>query len=197
MSRVADPVGTTVRRTRRLQDKVAESQMAQKTIGVQSFLDTRGSGASGAPESVPNRETKSHARGTGLRSPRAWRYLGLTAGWILWAAWSGWHMAGRLSDDAFITLRYADNMARGAGLVFNPGERAFGCTEPLLAMTLGALRWALGLPLPELATAIHALALLTLSALILVSSANRGRAATGIIAGTIVLVLPLSWTLQG
>jgi len=47
-------------------------------------------------------------------------------------------------DDAFITFRYADNLAHGRGLVFNPGERVEGTSTFLetcalaLARVLGA-----------------------------------------------------------
>ena len=34
-----------------------------------------------------------------------------------------------VQDDAFITYRYARNLARGEGLVFNPGERVEGYTN--------------------------------------------------------------------
>ena len=41
-----------------------------------------------------------------------------------------------LADDAYIFLRYADNLALGHGLVFNPGERVEGYTSPLwMALT--------------------------------------------------------------
>jgi arabinofuranosyltransferase len=45
------------------------------------------------------------------------------------------------ADDAYITYRYARNLAAGHGLVFNPGERAEGFSSPLyvLAMTVPAL----------------------------------------------------------
>jgi arabinofuranosyltransferase len=33
-------------------------------------------------------------------------------------------------DDAYITFRYGANLASGAGLVFNPGERIMGSTSP-------------------------------------------------------------------
>ncbi len=36
-----------------------------------------------------------------------------------------------LTDDTFIHLQYARNLAAGRGLVFNPGERVYGCTSPL------------------------------------------------------------------
>jgi len=37
----------------------------------------------------------------------------------------------RGSDDAYISYRYAHNLARGHGLVFNPGERVHTFTSPL------------------------------------------------------------------
>jgi hypothetical protein len=45
-------------------------------------------------------------------------------------------------DDAFITYRYARNLAEGAGLVFNPGapwEPVLGTTTPLYALILAGL----------------------------------------------------------
>ncbi len=123
--------------------------------------------------------------------------LGLTVFWVSWTLWAGVRTAGGLSDDAFITLRYALNFARGLGLVFNPGERVFGCTEPLLALVLGGARWISGVPLPILATALHAIGLLTLAALVLVGAARSGRILPGAMAGSLILILPFSWSLQG
>jgi hypothetical protein len=44
---------------------------------------------------------------------------------------------GLRHDDAFIVLRYAQNLALGRGMVFNPGERLMGSTSPGQAL-LGA-----------------------------------------------------------
>ena len=41
-----------------------------------------------------------------------------------------------VSDDAFISLRYAANLLAGHGLVFNPGERVEGFTSPLWTLLL-------------------------------------------------------------
>ena len=41
-------------------------------------------------------------------------------------------------DDAFVTYRYADNLAAGRGLVFNPGEPVLGTTAPGWAVVLAA-----------------------------------------------------------
>lgn len=52
--------------------------------------------------------------------------------------------AGWIGDDAFITLRAADNFVHGYGLVSNPPERVLGLTNPLWALLL-SLPLALGL----------------------------------------------------
>lgn len=43
-------------------------------------------------------------------------------------------------DDAYITFRYAENLAIGHGLVFNQGEDVLGTTTPLYAFLLAALK---------------------------------------------------------
>src|SRR5262245_39796064 len=42
------------------------------------------------------------------------------------------------ADDALITVRYADHLARGEGLVYDAGERTLGTTAPLWALVLAA-----------------------------------------------------------
>ena len=49
-------------------------------------------------------------------------------------------------EDSYITYRYADNLARGLGFSFTPGERVLGTTTPLYAMwlaTWGALGFSI------------------------------------------------------
>src|SRR5690348_1608071 len=46
-------------------------------------------------------------------------------------------------EDAYITLRYADNIAAGRGFVYNPGEQVLGTTTPLFTLIL-ALAGRLG-----------------------------------------------------
>ncbi len=58
-----------------------------------------------------------------------------------------------LQDDAFISFRYALNLARGYGPVFNPGQPVEGYTTPLWVFILGGLG-ALGLPIAETATVL-------------------------------------------
>jgi hypothetical protein len=69
-----------------------------------------------------------------------WGLVGLAiAGGVIWAWSLRW-----LCDDAFISFRYAENLARGQGLVFNPGERVEGYTNPLWTVLLaGAIKLGL------------------------------------------------------
>lgn len=46
------------------------------------------------------------------------------------------HFANVTFDDAFISFRYAENLARGEGLVFNPGERVEGFSNFLWTVLL-------------------------------------------------------------
>ena len=58
-----------------------------------------------------------------------------------------------ISDDAFISLRYAANLLAGHGLVFNIGERVEGFTSPLWTLLLAGLG-ACGFDLLEAARAL-------------------------------------------
>jgi hypothetical protein len=57
----------------------------------------------------------------------------ITAG-IVWLYFSAFD-----NDDAYITYRYARNMAKGKGLVYNDGERVLGTTTPLFAILIGSV----------------------------------------------------------
>lgn len=50
-------------------------------------------------------------------------------------------------DDAFITLRYARNLATGHGFVYEAGQRILGTTTPLFGL-LCSIPYALHLPMP-------------------------------------------------
>lgn len=60
-------------------------------------------------------------------------------------------------DDAFISLRYARNLASGDGLVWNPGERVEGYTSPLHTLSVAVLG-AAGVDLITASRAVNALA---------------------------------------
>lgn len=44
-------------------------------------------------------------------------------------------------DDAYITFRYAANIARGDGFTWNPPERVLGATTPLFTLMLAGAAW--------------------------------------------------------
>lgn len=64
----------------------------------------------------------------------------------------------RTIDDAYITFRYAANIAHGAGFVYNPGQHVLGTTTPLYTtiMALAALL-AGAAALPAIAAVVNAL----------------------------------------
>jgi hypothetical protein len=67
-------------------------------------------------------------------------------------------------EDAYITYRYAQNLAAGQGFVFNPGERVLGTSTPLYAIVLAVAR-RLGLDIP-LASGLLSAASLAATALL-------------------------------
>jgi hypothetical protein len=77
-----------------------------------------------------------------------------------------WPLRHYLTDDTFIHLQYARNLAAGHGLVFNQGERVYGCTSPLW-VALIADGMALGLNGLRVARALGFLATLWSVALFL------------------------------
>ena len=87
----------------------------------------------------------------------SWRTLAWSAAYLLavsaalYALFANWAY-----DDPFITYRYADNLARGLGFVYNPGERLLSTTSPLFALLLAAVK-ALGGEIHTSATLIGAL----------------------------------------
>lgn len=90
-------------------------------------------------------------------------------------------------DDAYITYRYADNLRRGLGLVYNPGEWVLGTTTPLFALLLGTL----GLITPDLQTIGHWIGVLSWivaawAAIALLWQAGWPRA--GLVAGLLLAV---------
>ncbi|MEW6746150.1 MAG: hypothetical protein AB1486_25705 [Planctomycetota bacterium] len=92
-------------------------------------------------------------------------------------------------DDAYISYRYAANLAQGEGLVFNSGERVQGFTNPFYTLLL-ALGGLLGLDIPRVATMLGlAGALLTVAILLLLDRGIVWRLSAGL-AGIVLLLTP-------
>lgn len=56
----------------------------------------------------------------------------------------GWVYSDFVQDDAFITYRYAENIASGRGFVYNLDEAVLGTTTPLYTLWLALLRFVSG-----------------------------------------------------
>lgn len=59
------------------------------------------------------------------------------------------------TDDAYITYRYASNIATGVGFVYNAGERVLGTTTPLYTLLLASFAWC-GVDIPRASAWINA-----------------------------------------
>ncbi len=92
-------------------------------------------------------------------------------------------------DDPFITFRYADNLRRGLGFVYNPGERVLSTTAPLYALLLAGLAH-LWTNLPQLSNLISALSL-GLGGVFLYHIGQRWEAIAGIVAAVLFPFFPL------
>src|SRR5215210_5968342 len=77
---------------------------------------------------------------------------------LLFLIWLRLHQPPNTVDDAYITFRYARNLATGVGFVYNAGERVLGTTTPAYAMLLAALSRLAGFyDYPRLALMVNAL----------------------------------------
>ncbi|AKU89812.1 hypothetical protein [Vulgatibacter incomptus] len=108
------------------------------------------------------------ARGAKERA-RRWIRRGLVAVAIGVGLLFAWRVLW-LADDAFISFRYARNLARGNGLVFNVGEWVEGYTNFLWTALLGGAGW-LGLDIPY--TSLVATLLCFVATLVLVGATVR------------------------
>lgn len=102
--------------------------------------------------------TKASTASEDLPSPRttgegvtALRILGLA---LLATIFLQVYLWPHVTDDAYISFRYAHNVAVGNGLVFNPGERVEGFSNPLWTLLLAGLFVASGFPLPDIARSL-------------------------------------------
>lgn len=94
----------------------------------------------GSTQPVATRESIRTAAGADSLSYRLWLAAVIVVARLI--ASRGLH----LFDDAFITFRYARNLASGLGLVYQPGEWVLGTTAPAFAILLAPLEW-LGAPI--------------------------------------------------
>ncbi|NDC37360.1 MAG: hypothetical protein EBZ48_04835 [Proteobacteria bacterium] len=74
------------------------------------------------------------------------KWIGASALWLLALLLSAtfvWYTRQIRTDDSFIFLVYARNLAAGNGFVFNLGERVYGSTSALFPILIAGLSWPL------------------------------------------------------
>ena len=116
-------------------------------------------------------QTQQGSRPLSSRDQR--RLLALAALVVLVCALRAEQMAW-LSDDAFISFRYAQNLHDGLGLVFNAGEYVEGYTNLLWTLAMAAVLH-LGLDMELMAHVLGIACWLGLSTLLAIWSWRRSR----------------------
>ena len=99
-------------------------------------------------------------------------------------------------DDAFITYRYAENIARGRGFVFNPGERVLGTTTPLYTLILAffGLFWS---NLPAVSFALNIGSILLSAWLVYLTLAEKTSSSMALWGAAAFLHFPLFYRVLG
>ncbi|HTQ81128.1 MAG TPA: hypothetical protein VMM92_14105, partial [Thermoanaerobaculia bacterium] len=100
-------------------------------------------------------------------------------------------------DDAFITYRYAQNLAEHGELAYNRGEAVLGTSAPGYGVLLGVAERLLPLGIPQWGTLLGYLALLIcalLAGALLASRPARERVALSLLFG--LLALTCRWNLE-
>ena len=99
-------------------------------------------------------------------------------------------------DDAYITYRFARNLAEGNGFTYNAGRPVLSTTAPLYALLLSA--GALICPnLPALANVLSAVAVWGAAILLYVLGRREGMPCVGALAAVLLIAYPLLWLSLG
>lgn len=123
---------------------------------------------------------------------KLWPYaltLAVFWGLLIWAFRSATINGERyyfLQDDMMISMRYARNLVDGFGLVWNPGERLEGFTNPLWTLIMAAVHL---LPLPDRLTSLPVMIISAIAGLICLPLSQRWARELGANATTQKLVL--------
>lgn len=94
-----------------------------------------------------------------------------------------------VTDDPYITYRYAQNVVDGTGFVFNAGERVLSTTTPLYALTLAALGFFYR-EIPTIGYWLSVLSFGVAAGLLYASARAEKMQSGGIIAGLLLLFSP-------
>ena len=100
-------------------------------------------------------------------------------------------------DDAYITYRYAHNLATGSGFVYHPGETQLATTAPVFAIFLGVISIPFPHLIPIISGWISGLSLFAASLAIYLFARRRGQDLVGLIAGIAFVFSPILMEMFG
>lgn len=108
----------------------------------------------------------------------------------------GWALHPLAVDDAFITYRYAHNLATGQGFAYNAGQPVLSTTAPLWALLLaaGALLWP---DIPSVANTLAAAAVGIGAVLLSLLGRDPETPWAGLLAALFFVLYPLLWLSLG
>jgi hypothetical protein len=99
-------------------------------------------------------------------------------------------------DDAFITYRYAQNLAAGNGFAYNVGRPILSTTAPLYALLLSIAAW-LGIEPPAFANGLSAVALCVAAVILFALGTRERNPWVGALAALLFVTYPLLWLSLG
>lgn len=119
--------------------------------------------------------------------------LGVTAFVVsaVLSACCGWALRDFALDDAFITYRYARNVANGHGLVYHQGEHVLGTSTPAYAFLLAALHSATGVAIPVVSRAVRWTLISVAGGLLAILMSTTVRWGTGVTAAALLASNPV------
>lgn len=95
-------------------------------------------------------------------------------------------------DDAYITFRYASNLASGQGFVYNPGENYLGTTTPFFSLLLASIKVIIpSSPIPSIGRWLTGAALFGLAFFTYLFGRNGRKLLAGIVPALIVILNPI------
>lgn len=103
-----------------------------------------------------------------------------------------WSVGDKTYDDAYITFRYARNLALGRGFTYNPGEPFLGTTTPLLTILLALSgRLFSADKIPQISQIISGLALFGCGVLLYLLAREQKKNVAGVTAAFLMILNPV------
>ena len=107
-------------------------------------------------------------------------------------------MGEKSYDDAYITFRYARNIASGNGFVYNLGEQFLGTTTPFYTLLLATISMIFSIEsIPVIGQWVTGIALSSLSFLTYLLAKDNGKLLAGIVSALFILFNPIFVTVWG